>query len=312
MIRRVTSPTAPRGSFALRDRLWEWGARRLDGAPRFKQLLLLILTRRRVFVDFPVRRRPRYGHGRPPHPELHDLISARRASYAELLTEFLQLRDALKAIPAEPNEARPDEPAWRNRFLPPLDAMALYAMVRRNDPARYVEIGYGNSTKFARRAIRDGNLRTRITSIDPAPRAEIDGICDRVIRQRLEDTDLGLFSELEAGDVLFMDGSHRVFLDSDGSVFFLEVLPRLASGVIVQIHDIFLPSDYPPGWDTFFAEQYVLAAYLLNGGSRFEILLPDHFVSTQPDLRDIVAPIWTDAGIEDLSREGGSFWMRVT
>ena len=97
---------------------------------------------------------------------------------------------------------------------------------------------------FARHAIRTGNLKTTIMSIDPKPRAEIDSLCDRVMRLPLELCDLNLFRELEPGDILFFDGSHRIFANSDVTVFFIEVLPRLKPGVLVHVHDIFLPADY--------------------------------------------------------------------
>jgi hypothetical protein len=77
--------------------------------------------------------------------------------------------------------------------------------------------------------------------LDPEPRAQIDALCDTSIRRRLEDCDLSMFDQLEAGDILFFDGSHRVFTNSDVTVFFLELMPRLKPGVIVHIHDIFLP-----------------------------------------------------------------------
>ena len=85
----------------------------------------------------------------------------------------------------------------------------------------YFEIGSGNSTKFARHAIKLGDLRTKVMSIDPAPRAEIDLLCDKTFRMRLEDSDHQIFSILQAGDVLFFDGSHRFLTNSDVAVFFL-------------------------------------------------------------------------------------------
>jgi hypothetical protein len=299
----------PRPSLA--NRIRTWFARRLDPFPRFKTLLLVAGTRRRVFVDFPVVRRPRYGHGQPPHPELQQLLAARSTEYQDLLREMLALRPYFARIPRELDAERPRVPGWDQRFLPPIDAMALYAMLRRGNPATYLEIGSGNSTKFARRAIEDHGLRTRIISIDPAPRAEIDALCDQVVRGRLERADLRMFTDLGAGDVVFMDGSHRLFVDSDATVFFMEVLPRLAPGVLVHVHDVFLPSDYPPDWDTFFGEQYVLAAFLLAGGSRLEVLLPDYFVSTDPELTRLIAPLWDEPALRGLSRQGGSFWLRI-
>ena len=79
--------------------------------------------------------------------------------------------------------------------------------------------------------MRDLALNTQIISVDPSPRAEVDALCDTVVREPLETVDTALFDELEAGDMLFADRSHPVFENSDVTVFFLEILPRWKSGV---------------------------------------------------------------------------------
>ena len=118
----------------------------------------------------------------------------------------------------------------------------------------------------ASRAIRSGDLPTMISSIDPHPHAAIDALCQRKIRAPLEDWEVAVFDELGPGDILFFDGSHQVFMNSDVTVFFLQIIPRLKSGVMVHVHDIFLPADYPPDWNqSLFAEQYLLAATMLCG-----------------------------------------------
>lgn len=140
-----------------------------------------------------------------------------------------------------------------------MDSVAIYGFISENKPVRYYEIGSGNSTKFAKQAIKDYKLQTRILSIDPNPRAEIDSICDQVVRKPLEEVNLNIFEDLEAGDVLFIDNSHRSFMNSDVTVVFLEILPRLKPGVFVEFHDIYLPFDYPQEWDTrYYNEQYLL------------------------------------------------------
>ena len=204
------------------------------------------------------------------------------------------------------------EPAWINGFLPGLDAAVLYGMLAFTPPRTYLEVGSGNSTRFARRAIRDHGLRTRIVSIDPHPRVEIDSIADQVIRAPLETVDLAPILALEPGDILFLDGSHRCFTNSDVTVAFLEVLPRLPRGVRVQIHDICLPYDYPPGMEDFYySEQYVLAAYLLGGARGGTVLLPNAFVSEDAELSRILDPLWTRPGFEAVERRGSSFWMET-
>ena len=264
-----------------------------------------------IFLDYPVHPTPRYGHGSPPHPELTALFERGRERYRELLVRCAGLADSMARIPVR-GEAGSMEPAWINGFLPGLDAAALYGMLALDPPETYLEVGSGNSTRFARRAIRDHGLRTKIVSIDPHPRVEIDSIADRVIRAPLETVDLSLLTALEPRDVLFLDGSHRTFMNSDVTVAFLEILPRLARGVRVQIHDICLPYDYPPEWvERYYSEQYLLAAYLLAGAGSSTILIPNAFVSGDAELSRLLDPLWDRPGLEDVERHGSSFWMEM-
>jgi hypothetical protein len=92
---------------------------------------------------------------------------------------------------------------------------------------------------------------------------------------------------------LFIDGSHIVFQGTDGPYLFLRILPRIRPGVLVQIHDIFLPDDYPSDFrDRWYNEQYLLAAILL-GNSDWTVLAPVAYLNKM--------------GL--LQNEGVSFWM---
>lgn len=265
---------------------------------------------RHLVLDYPVRPRPRFGHGAPTHAQLDGLIRAGWDRYRRRLEETLVLQPWLAQIAID-EPADPADPCWRNPWLPGLDAAALYTALATDRPATYLEVGSGVSTKFTRRAVSDHQLGTRIVSIDPQPRAEVDALCDEVIRAPLEATDLSVFDRLVAGDVVFIDNSHRVFTNSDACVALLEVLPRLAPGVAVQIHDIYLPDDYPAAWnDRYYSEQYVLAGYLLGGSASFETLLPNWFVTTNPGLADVLAPLW--AALPGVEAHGGSYWLRTT
>lgn len=226
-------------------------------------------------LDYPVSDSPRYTPSKP-HLRLAEIINERRPEYETELAQMIRHKSLIESVPAE--QADEHSPFWMNPWLFALDAIALMHFLTRNRPARYIEIGSGNSTKFARHAITHGRLPTKITSIDPYPRAEIDSICDRVIRQPLEQVDQSIFDELESGDILFFDGSHRVFMDSDVTVFFLEVIPRLKPGVLIHIHDIFLPHDYPREWKNhYYSEQYMLAMLLLYGP--YKTVFPCAFVA---------------------------------
>ena len=265
-----------------------------------------------IVLEYPTDPRPRWDEQRP-NPHLYAVISKHRTAYAECLRSFLPFTANFSRIPARPPASHPPgEPYWINDWLPALDSVALYGLLALNNPAQYLEVGSGNSTKFARRAIRDHGLRTRITSIDPSPRAEIDDICDHVIRQPVESVEPETFDILQPGDILFIDSSHRTLMNSDVTMLFLDVLPRLRPGVLVQVHDVTLPCDYPPQWsDRFYSEQYLLAAYLLAGGDRLEIVLPCAFASDDPELRGVLEPLWSAEWTKDAATWGCSFWFRT-
>lgn len=260
-------------------------------------------------VDYPYNAAIRYGAGRPPHPELTALIGQGRARYAAFVDDLGPLHAYFADVPMGGENVGP--PYWLNAWYSPLDAMALTQMLRRHDPRLFVEIGSGISTKYARRAITAHGLRTRVISIDPEPRAEVDRLCDQVIRKPLEQTDPKMFDVLGAGDILFLDSSHRAFQNSDVTVFFLEILPRLKPGVLVHIHDIYLPDDYISGhihrqWN----EQYLLAVALLFGGQALEILFPAWFVGQDPALRAQVQAQVCHGPLAGLDPYGTAFWMR--
>jgi hypothetical protein len=265
-----------------------------------------------IKLDFPVSPRSRWGFGAPPLEPIRALLDASRDRYREHLERIVDLREQLAAIRVLDIPQSAVEPVWINSWFTGLDAAALYMFLTHTNPALYLEVGSGFSTRFARKAIRDHGLRTRIVSIDPEPRAEIDQLCDEVIRMPMEDLALTTFDRLAPGDVFFVDSSHRAFQNSDVTVVFLDVFPRLPSGILVQIHDIVLPDDYPPEWnDRYYSEQYLLAAYLLGGAHRMKIELPNHYVNGDPDLAAELDPLWNDPRLERVEHSGASFWFTI-
>lgn len=264
-----------------------------------------------IYLEYEVHSTPRYGYNKPPHPELFEILNASRGKYAEILRQFLQFENCVQTIPINKPED-PDMPYWHNGALQALDPLSLYAFVSLNNPRLYIEIGSGNSTKFVRKAIEDRHLQTRIISIDPYPRPDTHRVCDQLLREPLEETDLTVFDTLASGDILFVDGSHRVFMNSDVTVVFLEILPRLKPGVLVYIDDIFLPLDYPPEWiPRYFSEQYLLAVLLLSKENRYEVVLPCTFVANDPELMKILDPLWEKKSILENVGPGNGFWLRV-
>ena len=172
-----------------------------------------------------------------------------------------------------------------NGYYDSPDADALYLMIRRFQPKRVIEVGCGNSTRVTRQAVIDGGLDTTITAIDPYPRADIAHVVDQFKQKRLEEVDPAIFDQLEAGDVLFIDSSHVVRMGNDVAHLFCRIIPTLKPGVVVHVHDVFLPYEYPkrffydcPGW----GEQYMLHALLQSGF--YSMLWPGYYLQqTRPD-----------------------------
>jgi predicted O-methyltransferase YrrM len=265
-----------------------------------------------VFLDYKVSFAPRYGHGKPPHKGLNDVISAGNAAYADFLQEVVKYKDALQEIRPTGVETDANQPAWNNGFLPGLDIAAIYTMLAVHQPKKYIEVGSGNSTKVAYKAKKDQQLSTEIVSIDPYPRAEIDHLADKVVRKPFEDVGYEEILALEANDILFIDNSHRVLPNSDATVFFLEILPLLKPGVIVHIHDIYLPYDYPQFMcDRAYSEQYMLAAFVLANPEKYRTILPNYYISEHTELKTILEPLWNHPNLEGVERHGGSYWLQI-
>ena len=185
----------------------------------------------------------------------------------------------------------PDGPAAKFGYTParsqlgPGDQEVLFALLRHVRPNRVVEIGAGGSTLITAAALALNDNGATFTSIEPFPAAwlsevlpSIEMSVDLSLRPTpLQDVDADLFRQLEVGDVLFVDSSHVYRPGSDVEHEFLEIYPRLADGVLLHVHDVFLPDDYPPAWNLverrYWNEQYVLEAVLANS-VRFRPLLP--------------------------------------
>lgn len=260
--------------------------------------------------EYPLDLRARWGWGRPAMAAVEELLAAEAESYEQLVTDIGALREWASQIPRDQTHA--GEPCWFNDYWGTIDAVAQCAVLSRRNPALYLEIGSGFSTLFARRAIDDFRLSTKIISIDPAPRAEVGEVCDVVVRRPLQDVADWAFDDLRAGDVVLFDGSHVALMNSDATIFILEVLPRLPSGVLVGIDDIFLPSDYPPSWaGRVYGEQYLLAALLLGGGGGWSVRFPAWWMVECSPLAAEFAHLWPI--VENrFGRHAGSFWLERT
>jgi len=177
-----------------------------------------------------------------------------------------------------PDSAPPGEYHYNNGLFETVDAEMAYCLVRHFKPARIIEVGGGFSTRILSAALRAnrlaGELDGELTTIEPFPSPELKSITN-LISKRIQDVDMDLFLSLQSGDILFLDSSHVVSVGSDVVREYLEILPRLAAGVIVHVHDIFFPSDYPRDAVIsnfcFWSEQYLLQAFLAFN-PHFEVL----------------------------------------
>jgi hypothetical protein len=257
--------------------------------------------------EYPLALRARWGWDGSALGPVATLLAAGASAYEPMVDDVCELLDWARTIPRTASDR--GEPAWENDFWGSLDALVQCAALKRQNPATFLEIGSGFSTRFARRAIQDFSLRTRIVSVDPEPRDDVDDLCDEVIRRRLDEIDTALFNRLEPGDVVLLDGSHVALMNCDATVFFLEVLPHLPPGVLVGVDDVFLPWDYPPSWTArMYGEQYLLAAYLLGGAKGMAVRFPGWWLVECSPLAERFAALWPI--VENrFGRHSGSFWF---
>ncbi|MCH8952929.1 MAG: class I SAM-dependent methyltransferase [Proteobacteria bacterium] len=210
-----------------------------------------------------------------PYPAIEAAFRAAEPSFAGVLDEIDAHGERLAGF-----DGPPPEPRWGQSWFPRLDGAAAYALVRRHAPGRIVEVGSGHSTRMLVRAAADAGAGTRITCIDPAPRAALRGL-EIAWRERvLGVADLALFEALEPGDMAFFDSSHILWPGTDVDMMLNRILPLLAPGVLVHIHDILLPDPYPPEWEwRGYTEQNGLAGWILGGGC--EAVFSSHYALTR-------------------------------
>jgi hypothetical protein len=238
----------------------------------------------------------------------------RQLSLLEKIAPYIgELEDVPLDVPAQSRFAKY---YWSNDFWRGTDAFVHYALLRHLRPARIVEIGCGWSSLLLARALArnevDGAKQACVHQIEPYPRRELMShlpphwTVDETILQRAS---LAPIEKLSSGDVLFYDGSHVARTASDVNWFFFEILPRLAAGVVIHLHDIFWPEDYPETWifdrGQSWNEQYMLQAFLMYN-DEFEVLLANAALVAERTTR-------TRELLEGLSEGvsgGGSVWIR--
>jgi predicted O-methyltransferase YrrM len=212
-----------------------------------------------------------------------------------LLEEFVrEYRTEYDRFPERP-DGDPSHYYLSNTQFGSVDAEIYYCMIRRFKPKRIFEIGAGFSTMVSSRAVRQndegGAGATELVAFEPFPHAVLRGGMPgltKLVVTRAQDIDIDTFRQLEADDILFIDSSHLVQIGSDVEYLFLEVLPQLRPGVLIHVHDIFFPAQYPKEWVLekfiFWNEQYLLQAFLAFNDS-FKTVWAGRFMSLRhPEL----------------------------
>jgi predicted O-methyltransferase YrrM len=193
------------------------------------------------------------------------------------------------------------------------DAEYWYQLLRATKPRRIFEIGSGHSTRMAIRALarnraEDPEYSCRHVCIEPYEMPWLEQAGVEVVRSKVETLDVAFFSELEAGDILFIDSSHIIRPQGDVLFEYLELLPTLRPGVIVHVHDIFSPRNYLESWLVegvkFWNEQYLLEAFLTHNSDWKIIGALNWLHHNHSDALKEVAPHLTPKG------EPGSFYLR--
>jgi hypothetical protein len=238
-------------------------------------------------------------------------LDFRPEAQAALLARFTDV-ELLRQLPRAPAG---EGFHYDNRSYVSPDAELWFHMVKTLKPARIVEIGSGHSTRMARVAIarltaEDPAYACRHICIEPYEAPWLERTGAEILRQRVEEVDPGLFEALGADDILFIDSSHIIRPQGDVLHEYLDILPRLAPGVVVHVHDIFTPRDYLDRWlhadMLFWNEQYVLEA-CLSANPSWEILLASSMmVHERPDLIAAACPMWRPG------LDAASFYFRRT
>jgi Methyltransferase domain len=194
------------------------------------------------------------------------------------------------------------------------DAETFYNILRHFKPKRIIEIGCGYSTLLAQEAASankadNREYHCRHICIEPYEMPWLEKLDVEVIRKKLEEIDLSFFSQLQGNDILFIDSSHIIRPQGDVLCEYLEILPKLNSGVLVHVHDIFSPKDYPREWvideHCLWNEQYLLEAFL-TFNKEFKIITATNFLKHQ---HAAIFQQKCPGAARVTKHEPGSFWM---
>lgn len=234
--------------------------------------------------------------------------------FLDMLSEFSVYKDEYDQF-TKLATSSPHQYFSNNGSFQAVDGDVYYCMIRNFKPKRIIEVGSGFSTYLAAQALlkneEEDGTKGQLISIDPYPNQTIKkgfpGL-SKLIESKVEDLDISIFKTLQNNDILFIDSSHVLKIGSDVQYEYLKLLPNINKGVLVHIHDIFLPLEYPKDWifkhHRFWNEQYLLQAFL-SFNNVFEILWPGHYMSIY--FLDKLKKVFPSCSEKNLHV---SFWMK--
>ena len=231
-----------------------------------------------------------------PYPAVEAVFD--KVDHAAFTAEIASHADTFQAF-----GAAPADPVWDSAMFSPIDGMVAYSIVRRYQPKRIIEIGSGDSTRFL---VKPATGSANITCIDPEPRRSISELPVNFDRRVIDNGDVALVEQLDANDILFIDSSHIMQPGMDVDIEFNRFFPALKPGVLVHVHDIFLPDGYPREWDRRnWNEQNALIGWIVSG--YFEVIFANHYAVTRHPIL-FGGPLAALLASKHLG--AGSIWLR--
>ena len=236
-----------------------------------------------------------------PYAGLEAAFAAAKDAFKDTLSKIDTVADDLREACDGPLNGH-----WNGGYFGALDTAATYTLVRSSQPKRIVEVGSGSSTHVMAAAAYKMDLAPVIQCIDPVPRAAISDLGVSWEQAVLKDENIHLFESLEPGDIAFFDSSHVLFEGTDVDIIQNRIMPVIKPGVLVHIHDIFLPDPYPMNWKhRAYTEQQGLGGWICGGA--YKLLFSSHYAATRMTAEtqtsvDGFVPQPAVAG-------GGSLWM---
>jgi|GEM_PF-377139 len=213
-------------------------------------------------------------------------VEINESSQLELLDVFRHIgADFALMLDARDEHFRYDP---RNDFFLYGDAVILFCMLMHHRSAAVVEVGSGYSSALLLDVRDRRQPDLRLTFIEPNPGDRLYPLTSahdredvRIFPYEVQVVEKGLFAELNAGDLLFIDTGHVSKTGGELNYLLFEILPQLRPGVIIHFHDIFWPFEYPEtlvlekgyAW----SEVYLLRAFL-SSNKDYRVLFMNNFM----------------------------------